>query len=149
MSPRTVRYYDRVGLLTASYRTASGHRRYGPADRERLRFVLKAKAVGLTLGEIRELLTLRDRGVKPCGRVLEIVQEKLGQVEVQLGALVAFRDELAAIQREALERASGSESICSLVEHHRWRHDPATIRRAARVLTLGPGGPLSRRPSRA
>ena len=54
----TVRYYERQGLLPAPQRLASGYRLYDQRDVSRLRFVRRAKALGFTLVEIRELLDL-------------------------------------------------------------------------------------------
>ena len=54
----TVRYYEREGLLPPAQRLASGYRVYAQDDVLRLRFVRRAKALGFTLPEIRDLLTL-------------------------------------------------------------------------------------------
>jgi len=56
----TVRYYERSGLLAPAARLASGYRRYGSAELKRLRFIRRAKTLGFTLEEIRELLTLGE-----------------------------------------------------------------------------------------
>ena len=55
----TVRFYERKGLLTMPARRNSGYRAYGDEAVRRLRFVRRAKALGFTLKEIRELLDLR------------------------------------------------------------------------------------------
>ena len=57
----TVRYYERHGILPKAERQASGYRRYGEDDVARLRFVRRAKALGFTLVEIRDLLALSGR----------------------------------------------------------------------------------------
>ncbi len=65
--PATVRYYERSHLLPEPERRASGYREYVPDDVDRLRFIGRAKALGFSLHEIRDLLTLsteRERGVK-------------------------------------------------------------------------------------
>ena len=62
----TVRYYERQGLLPVPQRTEGEHRRYGPADVDRLLFIRGAQRLGLRLAEIRELL-LRP-GRSPAGR---------------------------------------------------------------------------------
>jgi hypothetical protein len=51
VSVETVRYYERRGLLDPPARTASGYRRYLPADLDRLRLLLRAKELGFTLAE--------------------------------------------------------------------------------------------------
>ena len=52
LNPKTLRYYEQIGLLPAPQRSPSGYRLYTAADRERLDFIAKAKAIGLTLEEI-------------------------------------------------------------------------------------------------
>jgi len=53
---RTVRYYDRIGLVRADERSTSGYRLYGPEGEGRLRFIRHAKTLGFSLDEIRGLL---------------------------------------------------------------------------------------------
>lgn len=62
----TVRFYEREGLLPPPARRASGYRQYTPATAQRLRFIRRAKELGFSLDEIRDLLALsadRERGV--------------------------------------------------------------------------------------
>lgn len=139
VNPRTVRYYDRIGLLTARARTRSGYRRYGPAERDRLQFILKAKAVGLALNEIRDILSMRDKGMTPCAHVLALVDEKLRQLDGHVRSLLDFREELVAIRREAGSENSEPGCVCGLVERHQSQHDDATIRLASQILTRRPG----------
>lgn len=56
INPRTIRYYERVEILPAPARTASGYRMYGDEDEQRLRFVKAAQRVGLTLDEIKDVM---------------------------------------------------------------------------------------------
>ena len=54
----TVRYYERTGLLAPQSRLVSGYRRYSQLELARLRFIRRAQALGFTLKEVRELLSL-------------------------------------------------------------------------------------------
>ena len=87
----TIRYYERSRLIAAPPRRMSGYRAY-PADTvQRLRFIRRAKMLGFTLDEIRELLTLsqqRERGVKG---VKAAAQTKLMRVETTLRDLQRVR----------------------------------------------------------
>lgn len=66
----TLRFYEKHGLLAPSSRTESGYRVYTEADAARLRFILRAKAVGFTLNEISELLSIElDKSNRVCADV--------------------------------------------------------------------------------
>jgi DNA-binding transcriptional MerR regulator len=140
VNPRTVRYYERIGLLTASARTNAGYRRYGPTERDRLRFILKAKAVGLALDEVRDVLSMRDKGMTPCAHVRALIEEKLRQLDRHVQSLLEFREELVALRREAeSEPVEKTGCVCGLLEHHQPQHDGATIRLATQILARRPG----------
>lgn len=93
----TVRYYERQGLLPAPQRLASGYRRYDETDVARLRFVRRAKALGFTLVEIRELLALSGRGEADMGGLKAAATEKLADVEAKLAELTRIRDGLRTL----------------------------------------------------
>jgi DNA-binding transcriptional MerR regulator len=118
LNPKTIRYYEEIGLLPSPTRTPAGYRLYRPADRDRLRFILKAKAIGLSLEEIREILALRRDGRQPCARALTLLDQKLALVDRRLQALAEVREEIAAIRREAVETMGADASICGIIEYH-------------------------------
>jgi DNA-binding transcriptional MerR regulator len=97
---RTVRYYDRIGLVSPQGRSEVGSRLYGPEDEGRLRFVRQAKAIGFPLEEIRQLIATAERGC--CGEVVpeleRLLVDKVAQVDAQIAELRAFRQRLAAYQ---------------------------------------------------
>jgi len=78
---QTIRYYERLNLLDPSARRPSGYRLYGQEQERRLRFIKKAQALGFTLREIAELLTLRIASTACRGDVQKRAQVKLMQVE--------------------------------------------------------------------
>ncbi|MBW3564527.1 MAG: MerR family DNA-binding protein [Acidobacteria bacterium] len=85
----------------------------------RLRFITKAKGLGLRLAEIREILSLHDRGESPCDRVLNLTKEKINWVDEQIRALQLFRADLQQLWHEAQEsRAQTRDCVCSLIEDH-------------------------------
>ena len=108
VDPRTLRYYESIGLLPAAGRTGSGYRLYSERDLEQLRFARKAQAVGLTLAEIGEIINIRQTGRCPCGHVDEIVRRSLEEVEERLGELRNMRRDLRRIL--AMPRPSGPKT---------------------------------------
>lgn len=124
LNPKTIRYYEEIGLLPVPRRTAAGYRLYDAADRERLRFITKAKAIGFTLREIREILALRDGGEEPCPRLGRLLDRKLAAVDMHLRLLTEMRAELRTLRAEMAVTACSSTPICGPIE----RHEPAPAR---------------------
>lgn len=115
-SVKTIRYYDRVGVLRPEKRSESGYRLYGEDALDRYRFVRAAQAVGLRLGEIREILALRDRGETPCGLVVELIGRRAAELDARIAELVALRDELRRLSRRA-QRLDPRQCDPSLICH--------------------------------
>jgi DNA-binding transcriptional MerR regulator len=94
VSPHTVRYYERVGLLPSPARSDSGYRLYDPASVDRLRFIRGAQHVGLRLDDIAELLEVMDRGQCPCGHTDTLLRRRLNEVNDEVSVLTGMRDQL-------------------------------------------------------
>lgn len=117
LNPKTIRYYEQIGLLPEPRRTPSGYRLYGAADRDRLTFIAKAKAVGLTLDQIRQIITLRGSGTCPCHHVLNLIDHNIAAIDAQLHALAALRQELSAIKEATPSRPPEDSAVCGIIEH--------------------------------
>lgn len=97
LSPRTLRYYEELGLLPGVRRRAGGRRVYGPDALERLRFIQRLKALGLSLAEIRELNAVHAIGGSTRAmlqRLDELLDQRLRDVESRLSELARLRDEI-------------------------------------------------------
>lgn len=93
----TIRYYEREGLLPEPTRRPSGYRSYGEGAVAQLRFIRRAKNLGFTLEEIRELLALsadRQRGVRA---VKQRTQRRLADIEARIAELERVRAGLAEL----------------------------------------------------
>ena len=111
-TPRTIRYYEEIGLLPdAGERPRGSHRVYREADVERLGDVLRLKELlGLSLDELRDLVEAEDaraslrrewhEGIDDPVRRREVVEEALGHIERQLALVRRRRDEIAELERE-------------------------------------------------
>jgi DNA-binding transcriptional MerR regulator len=73
----TVRYYERIGLLPTPARTPGNYRAYGPDHLGRLSFVRRARDLGFSIEQVRELLGLADDRNRPCEAVDAIAREHL------------------------------------------------------------------------
>jgi DNA-binding transcriptional MerR regulator len=119
VSTKSIRYYEQLGLLPKPFRSQGGYRLYRADDEERLRFISATRRAGFTLGEIKEILALRDRGVAPCGYVRAAIQRRLGQVDQQLAELSQLKGELArleAVARSLSGEAGRAARFCHILE---------------------------------
>lgn len=119
LNPKTIRYYEAIGLLPEPSRTASGYRVYGDADRTRLQFIAQAKALGLSLREIGEILAIRQDGEPPCRHVSGLLDRKLAAIDAEIRALTDLRQELLALRREAGDMTDCDGPVCSIIERPR------------------------------
>jgi len=101
-STKAIRYYEQLGILTPPARTPSGYRSYDQTALGRLGFVRAAQAVGLTLGEIRQVIAFRDDGQAPCAHVTDLLQRHAADLDARIRELQQLRGEL----RQLAERAS-------------------------------------------
>jgi len=101
VSPHTVRYYDRVGMLPVPDRSPAGYRLYEQAAVERLRFIRGAQSVGLRLREVRDLLEVMDRGRCPCGHTEQLVRQHLAEIDTEIRRLRSLKTELTGLLEKA------------------------------------------------
>jgi MerR family mercuric resistance operon transcriptional regulator len=87
----TIRYYQRIGLLEEPPRPAQGYRRYPATTLARLHFIARAKQLGFTLNEIKELLLLESSA---CQQVQELATQKLATIQQRIADLTAMAETL-------------------------------------------------------
>jgi MerR family transcriptional regulator, copper efflux regulator len=92
---KTIRYYEDLRILVSPKRTESEYRVYSDHDIEKLLFVKKAKDLGLTLAEIREILEKSGQGVRPCCDMVQtIFNRKIKEYEDKIADLAATKHRL-------------------------------------------------------
>ena len=120
MNPRTLRYYEALRLLPIPPRSGGGYRLYDPEAIRRLAFIARAKALGFTLREVRQILGLRGGGGLPCDEVERILSEHVRRTDRQLVQLQALKTDLQAMLAQCRNpkrrSAARRESICPVVE---------------------------------
>jgi DNA-binding transcriptional MerR regulator len=88
-----LRYYESLGLLV-SQRGSNGYRYYSQAAIHQVQFIKKAQALGFSLEDIGEVLTVHEQGDVPCELVRSLLQEKIEQLAAQIKKMTAFKAEL-------------------------------------------------------
>ncbi len=109
LNPRTLRYYEQLGLLRPSARTEAGYRIYTVKDAQRLAFIRAAQSSGLSLAEIMGIISIRDAGVTPCTHVRALAETKVAEIGQRIAELETLREELI----ELGERAREVEPLCA------------------------------------
>lgn len=107
VSAKMIRYYESIGLIGPAERNAAGYRRYGPGDLQTLRFLNRARSLGFSVAQMRELLALwRD--------------EKRASSDVRRLAMA----HVAALEAKAREIAEISSALRHLADRCEGDHRP-------------------------
>ena len=101
----TIRYYERIKMLRAPPRTASGRRVYGATDLRILAFIRRSRELGFSLNEIRALLRLGAPGKASCSEVKEIATHHLHDIRAKISDLAKLERLLA----KTISRCSGNK----------------------------------------
>lgn len=96
LKPQTIRYYERLGILSRPVRTAAGYRRYDERALEELELVKAARSLGFSLNEIKGILGVVRAGPARCSPVLEVARRRLAKLDDVLASLKQTRTALAA-----------------------------------------------------
>lgn len=91
----TIRYYEKIGVMPEPPRGANGYRCYDARHVSRLNFVMRARKLGFSLNEVRDLLTLVDRGMHTCAEVENVATHHLEHVRSRIDDLRRIESELS------------------------------------------------------
>jgi DNA-binding transcriptional MerR regulator len=117
---QTLHYYERIGLLPKPTRSEANYRVYSPDALRRVRFIKKAQALGFTLAEIKQILDLKSHGRAPCGKVTELGEKHLQEIDARLAQLRAYRraiiQSLTSWREKTAHRRNCAGEFCDLIE---------------------------------
>ena len=118
LNSQAIYFYERIGLIPPLKRSKAGYRLFEEQDMERLSFICRAKALGLTLEEIREILTLQEGKVLPCEEIHARLLDKVQQLEETITRLQELKGELLPLVHLCEDNLScrGSKSGCIVFE---------------------------------
>ena len=109
----TIRFYEKIGLLPEPGRTSANYRDYGAAHLARLSFIRRARDLGFTLDQVRELLTLSDDRNRSCAAVDTVARAHLAHIDQKIADLRALRRELDELIGQCRQ---GAISECRIIE---------------------------------
>ena len=115
---KALRFYEQAGLLPAPCRTSSGYRDYEDAALDRLRFVKRAQAAGLTLAEVAEVIAAREQTGPPCGHVAALLDARAADLDARIADLHALRQEVQRLRDRAATldpAACGDDDVCHVI----------------------------------
>ncbi len=110
----TVRFYERNGLIPEPMRTDSGYRQYSEGTVSRIRFIRRAKDLGFTLREIKELLSLRFQPGARCADVRAHAEAKIADIEEKIRTLQSMKAALVRLTMTC--QSDGPVSECPILE---------------------------------
>ena len=116
VTPSTVRYYARIGLLNPGRDDSNGYRRFRDEDLQRVQFIRKAQALGLTIADIRLLLVSMDDHQPVCGKAVELLRLRLADIQRSYDELAAIQSRIERVLDCWSNRTDDPVGHCPLIE---------------------------------
>lgn len=109
----TIRYYEKIGLLSSPSRSGSNYRQYASEDLARLSFVRRAREIGFTIDQVRSLLSFSDQREEDCCTVMAMTEQHLVAVEQKIADLIVLKDHLTGLLTSC---RGGRVSECRIID---------------------------------
>lgn len=119
ISPDTVRHYVRSELLVPTKDAVNGYKRFDREDQKRLGFILQAKSLGFSLGDIKSILGQAEKGRSPCPQVREMMEQRMKETEEKIAAMQATLDQMKLAMQTWQAQPDclpTGDHICHLIE---------------------------------
>jgi len=119
VSRKALRLYEEAGILPAPRRTAAGYRIYGQETLALLAFITQARRLGFRLDEIKEIVQIKRSGRAPCPHVLDLVRQKVGNLDRAVADLTEVRRGLQELLRSWRSARRGEAAVCPHIERRK------------------------------
>ncbi|GEN28157.1 hypothetical protein HVA01_18030 [Halovibrio variabilis] len=119
VTAETVRHYAREQLLAPERHPDNGYQLFSDTDLERLHFIQRARKLGFSVAEIREILAHADQGDSPCPLVRDLLASRLPQVRARIAELEALAQRMEhalASWQDMPDGTPDGHSVCRLIE---------------------------------
>jgi DNA-binding transcriptional MerR regulator len=117
-TPKTLRFYEQIGVLATPVRTSSGYRDYEESAITRIQFIKASQSIGLSLAEVRNLLRIRDEGVSPCTAAIELLDQHLREIKRKIRELTGLKKNITELRLKASSLDASDcppESVCHVI----------------------------------
>ena len=123
VTAKAIRYYESLGLMPLPRREDNNYRVYTSEAVERLRFIVAFRTLDFSLTDIAEFLEARDNNQLLCHRVLNPLEQRVLEIDRRIADLLALRETLNGIRREAqnlpLDSECNEQCVCYLLTVNR------------------------------
>ena len=109
----TLRYYEKLGMISPDHRREGNYREYGASAVSILLFIKRTKKLGFTLAEIKGMITSQDQPYS-CGTAWTVVTAKIGKINAEIARLAGYKQELKALKQACV--ANSMLSNCDVFE---------------------------------
>ena len=119
VTPDTVRYYTRIGLLSPVKSKTNGYKHYGKNELHRLRFILSARQLGFSVKDIDQILMEAAKGKTACPLVRDLLEKRLRETELLFQQTLALRTRMHSALRDwqnKPDQAPTGHMVCHLIE---------------------------------
>jgi DNA-binding transcriptional MerR regulator len=118
LTRKAVKVYEAKGLLPRAERTPAGYRLYDQHDIELLTFIRRARALGLRLEDIREILAIRGGAMPPCAAIRDMLDERITDIDTTIAELRSLRRTLADTRTRADDCCTDDRTatICTVID---------------------------------
>ncbi|MBY0396289.1 MAG: heavy metal-responsive transcriptional regulator [Thermoleophilia bacterium] len=118
VTTKAIRHYERLGLLGTPARTPSGYRDFAPEAIERVRFIRRAQAAGLSLREIGDVIAVRESGRAPCAHAIALLEARARDLRLRIAELERARARVVALAERGRgldPAACAEEPVCGVL----------------------------------
>ncbi|XFA73412.1 heavy metal-responsive transcriptional regulator [Thermosynechococcaceae cyanobacterium Okahandja] len=116
LNPQTLYFYERIGLIPSPQRTEAGYRLFSQQDVDRLTFITRAKSLGLSLDEIKDILALKDGRSLTCQAVYERLSKKVSEIEDTIRQLQTLHDKLTPLVNQCYANLQTTDRECVVLD---------------------------------
>ncbi len=116
VTAKAIRFYERKRILPPAKRAANRYRLYGDDAVDMLRFIKQATGLGLTLAEIRDVITIRQGGRPPCTHVHQLLRDKAVELDRKLKDLVDVRRRIGQSLSAWKRRPGRGGTVCPHID---------------------------------